>query len=48
MLEEKQPINMSDREIREEMKERKSWDSRYFSLESEIEDREKTLTSNLL
>lgn len=36
----KQIEKMSDREIREEMRERKSWDSRYFALEREVEERD--------
>ena len=31
---------MSDDEIRQEMQESEHWDSRYYSLETELEDRE--------
>lgn len=37
---EKNPREMSELEIEQEMKERKNWDSRYFSLQSELEDRD--------
>ncbi len=33
-------VKMSDKELYEEMKDSKSYDSRYFSLQSELEDRE--------
>ncbi len=39
MNKEKEPRDMSDREINQEMHERKAWDSRYFNLERELEDR---------
>jgi len=37
---EKEVSKMSDRELHEEQKESKSWDRRYFEVESELEERE--------
>lgn len=39
-MKEKNVTKMTDLEIEQEMKSRRDWDSRYFALERELEDRE--------
>ena len=38
---EKEPREMSDREIYQAMRDRRAWDSQYFKLEAELEERNK-------